>query len=461
MRTLLPLLTLSLLLWVGPLRANDQPAPAAPALDGLWQGPLRVPGGQLEVIFRLVRLTGGQYFATLDVPQQKVSRMSVRVELRGDTVTFVAEEAASRFVGQLAPDGRQLSGQWVQPGYAVAMTLRYAPPAAAPGGKVRLTPPYREEEVGFPNTAADLRLGGLLTVPPGPGPFPAVVLVADAGALDRDAAVGEYRPVGALADFLTRRGIAVLRCDARGVGSTGGQVSPSLLERVSDVEACLNYLRTRPEVDLSRLGVVGHGEGGNAALLAATRPLPPAFVVTLAAAGLPGRELARAQHTQVLRAAGLAPGQIEAVVKRQQTVLDVVLHTRDNQQAQAIVANLLRQDDPGLSPAAALAAATELTSERQRFAQMFDPVPALGAVRCPVLLLSGGTDLVVDADANLAALTRGLRANPGVTSKKLPAVNHLFQADEATWPVVAGERRPAFSPQAQEMIRAWILARGR
>ncbi len=430
------------------------------ALDGLWKGPLQVPGGQLDITFRLVKLTAGGYFATLDVPQQKINRMSVQVAMRGDTVTFLAEEAASRFVGQLAPDGRQLSGQWQQPGLQVPMTLRYAAQAAAaPGAKVRLTPPYHEEEVTFDNAAAALRLGGLLTVPPGKGPFPAVVVLADAGPLDRDAAVGDYRPVGTLADYLTRRGVAVLRLDARGMGTSGGAANPALLARLNDVKAALNYLRTRPEVDLARLGVIGHGEGGNLALLVATQPLPPAFVVALGAAGLPGKELARLQQTQVLRAAGLPQPQIDALVKRQQAILDVVLHTRDNPQAQAIVTNMLRQDDPNLPAVAVNAAAADLTSTHRRFQQVYDPLPALQSVQCPVLLLHGGADLAVDADLNLAALLRGLRANQQVSTKKLPGVNHLFQADPAEWPLMNGQRRPAFSPQAQELIRAWIMAR--
>ncbi|AYA36187.1 alpha/beta hydrolase [Hymenobacter oligotrophus] len=451
------LLLSGLLLLLSPVRAADNPTPPR-SLDGLWKGPLKVPGGQLEVIFRLVKLTGGQYFATLDVPLQKVSHMAVHVDVRNDTVVFFAEEAASRFSGRLSPDGQQLTGQWHQPSYEVPMLLRYAPPATAPGGKVRLTPPYREEEVAFANAGAAVRLGGMLTVPPGPGPFPAVVLVPDAGPLDRDATVGEYRPMGALADYLTRRGIAVLRCDARGVASSEGTPNPTLAERVADVEAALNYLRTRREVDFARLGVLGHGEGGNVALLSATRALGPAFVVALAAAGLPGQEMAVAQQKRLLQSIGLEAAQVATVVQRQQLMLDVIRQTPDNQQAQAMVVNMLRQSNTALEPAAAQAAAAELTSPRYRFLLGFDPAPLLVAVKCPVLLLNGTADVSVDAETNLAALSKGLRGNHAVTVKKLPGVNHGFQSDPAEWPIVSGERRPVFSPVAQEQIRAWIIA---
>ncbi|MCC3155734.1 alpha/beta fold hydrolase [Hymenobacter sp. 15J16-1T3B] len=449
---------LSLLLltlgWVG--------AQAAPALDGLWKGPLKVPGGQWEVIFRVVTLTGGKYFATLDVPMQKVARMNVDVQLHGDTVVFVAEEAASQFVGRLAADGKHVEGTWQQPGLKAPMTLEYSTPPASTGAKVRLTPPYREEEVTFTNIPVDLRMAGMFTVPPGKGPFPAVVLVSDAGAQDRDATVGDYRPMGALADFLTRRGIAVLRVDDRGVGQSGGTpATATTAELVSDVQAALNFLRARPEVDLAHLGVIGHGEGGNVALLAAAQPLPPAFVVTLAAHGLPGRDIVVQQQANTLRSLGTDPAQIEAATKRQQAMLDIIQQTQDNNQAQAIVANMLRQNNEAIDQATAQVSAAELTSPRYRHFLSFNPTDKLTGVSCPVLLLHGTADTYAAVEPNLTLLAKGLKNNKNVVSKKLPGVNHLFQSDPAEWPIVAGQQRETFSPQAQEMIREWIIGQAK
>jgi pimeloyl-ACP methyl ester carboxylesterase len=442
------------------LLLNALGSQAAPVLDGLWKGPLKVPGGQWEVIFRVVTLTGGKYYATLDVPMQKITHMNVDVTVHGDTVMFSAEEAASQFVGQFSADGKQVEGTWQQPGLKAPMTLQYAPPVASSNAKVRLTPPYREEEVTFTNLPANLRLAGMLSVPPGKGPFPTVVLVSDAGAQDRDATVGEYRPMGALADFLTRRGIAVLRVDDRGVGGSGGTpASASTAELVTDVQAALNYLRTRPEVDLAHLGVIGHGEGGNVALLAAAQPLPPAFVVTLAAHGLPGRDIVVQQQSNTLRALGTESAQIEAATKRQQAMLDIIQQTADPVQAQAIVANMLRQNNEAIDEATAQSSAAELTSARYRHFLSFNPAEKLAGVNCPVLLLHGTADTYAAADANLSPLAKGLRSNKNVVSKKLPGVNHLFQSDPTTWPIVAGQQRETFSPQAQEIIREWIIAR--
>ncbi|WP_165370379.1 alpha/beta hydrolase family protein [Hymenobacter persicinus] len=436
-------------------------APAAPKLDGLWKGPLKMPGGELEIIFRLVGLADGTYFATLDVPLQKVSRMAVKAELHGDTVLLAAAEAGSRFTGQITADGKQIVGAWHQPGLDAPLTLTFSPPPTAPAGaKVRLTPPYREEEVTYTNITANLRLNGMLTVPAGPGPFAAVVLVSDAGAHDRDATTGEYRLLGTLADYLTRRGIAVLRFDDRGVaGSTGDFTATTTEALVTDVQAGMNYLRTRPEIDFSHIGIVGHGEGGNVALLAAAQALPPAFVVAMGAAGLPGPVLATQQHAALLRAKGVAAPQVEAALKQQQALFEVIRQTPDESQAQAMVANMLRQNSPALTPAAAQDSAAKLTSFRYRYFLGYNPLEHLSEVKCPVLLLNGAADLDVAADANMTVLAKALRNSRDLTSKKLPGVNHLFQAPPGEWALVGGEPRPTFSPAAQETIRAWIMAR--
>ncbi|MBX0292765.1 alpha/beta fold hydrolase [Hymenobacter sp. HSC-4F20] len=428
----------------------------AASLEGFWKGPLKVPGGQLEVVFRLVSLTNGSYFATLDVPLQKISRLPVTVTTHGDTVVFEAEDVGSRFTGQLMASGKEVQGTWKQPGYSVPMTLQYAPPPISTAPKARLTPPYREEDVQYINSAANLRFGGQLTVPAGEGPFPAVVLVADDAGYDRDGTVGDYRLLGILGDYLTRRGIAVLRFDSRGAGQTGGTLA-TVDETIMDVQAALTYLRTRPEVNMSQLGVIGHGLGGNVALLTATQPLPPNFVVALAAHGQRGDALAVEQQANTLKSLGADEAQVEAAVKRQQSMMEIIQNTADVAQSRAIVANMIRQTNPSVDSVTARAGAVELTTRRYRSYLAFNPLSGLSGVKCPVLLLNGTADLNVTPETNLTALNKALKANNAVTTRKLPGVNHLFQGDPATWPIVNGVQRESFSPEAEEIIRQWIV----
>jgi len=427
-------------------------------LDGLWKGPLQMPGGKLEVIFRLVKLSSGEYFATLDVPMQKVSHLKVTVTMRADTVVLTSTEANATYVGRLTTDGKELQGSWLQPGFKVPLVLSHSEvQAAAASAAPRLTPPYREEEVHFSNSSAKLQLAGTLTVPAGVGPFPSVVLLSDAGPHDRNGMVGDFAVLSRLADYLTRRGIAVLRFDDRGVGQSTGEMQPTIGELVTDAQAGLNYMRTRPEVDLSNLGLIGHGEGGNVALLTATLPLPPTFVVGLAPYALPGSVVLAQQQEITLRSLHTDPAQITEAIKRQQSMFEIIRQTKDNAQAQAILANMIRQSNAKLDPADAQASAADMVTPRYRYFLSFNPLESLPQIACPVLLLYGTADDMLNVDANATMLTRGLRNNKGVTTHRLAGVNHLFQPDRTQWPLLSGEPKPNFSPAASDAVRAWII----
>ena len=107
--------------------------------------------------------------------------------------------------------------------------------------------PYREEEVAYENKVQNIHLAATLTFPPGPGPFPGVVLITGSGPQDRDEALMGHKPFLVLADHLTRKGIAVLRADDRGVGkSTGDFAKATTADFATDVEAGVAFLKTAP-----------------------------------------------------------------------------------------------------------------------------------------------------------------------------------------------------------------------
>jgi len=158
----------------------------------------------------------------------------------------------------------------------------YSPPPDAP---------YTAEEVKFLAPAGHM-LVGTLTVPSDKDlPFPAVILITDSSAQDRDM-VGSYwgmrkkyyRPFRQIADDLSRRGIAVLRMDDQGSGcSEGGpHYDIPIQERANDIRAGLAYLRTRKDIDEKRLGLLGLSEGGNIGLMVAASDSTIAAVVILA-----------------------------------------------------------------------------------------------------------------------------------------------------------------------------------
>ncbi|WP_046244018.1 alpha/beta hydrolase family protein [Hymenobacter terrenus] len=414
-------------------------------------------GEHLDLTISVVPLTGGGYFAALDVPAQKVSRMAVEVTVRGDSVLLYMSGVGSYYAARFDAAKQELSGTWTQAGIKSEVLLRYSPMPTLMKPGTRLAPLYREEDVVFKNPASRLNLGGTLTLPTGPGPFPAVVLVSDLGMQDRDGTVGDYRLMASLADHLSRHGVAVLRYDDRGVGKSGGNTATATTAAlVSDVQTALNFLRSRLEVNISRIGVVGHGEGANVALLTAGQPLPPAFVVSLAGYGLTGEQTLLQQKVAQMRAQKVDPILIRATYERQRTMYDVICHT-SRPQALSIVSNMLRQEEPNLDPSAAQLAATQLLTPWQRYFLTFDPIAELDQVHCPVLLLSGTDDWEAPAELHQTALEKELKSiNHNITAKRLPGVNHLFQPAKTDWTLMDGEMKPLLSPSAAGVIQDWI-----
>ena len=132
------------------------------------------------------------------------------------------------------------------------------------------------------------------------------MLITGSGPQDRDEAILGHRPFLVLADYLTRRGIAVLRADDRGVGKSGGVFgTATTIDFATDAEAGVAYLRTRPEIDAKKIGLVGHSEGGVIAPLVASRNPAVAFIVMMAGSGVPGDEIIVAQTTLMSQVSGL------------------------------------------------------------------------------------------------------------------------------------------------------------
>ncbi|SET69918.1 serine aminopeptidase domain-containing protein [Hymenobacter actinosclerus] len=501
----LPVLLLALLAGLPSARAQG---PGKYSLEGEWKGPLAVPGGSLPIQLFVTELASGNRFAVLNVVPQRINRIPTSVEQRGDTVVFVAEQVGCRFKGVRTAEGNRLTGIWSQPGYQAPLTLEFVPPPVAAAPKTfRFPPPYRVQEVKFANEADKIVFAGTLTIPAGEGPFPAVALLSDWDAQDQDGRYGDYKLLGGLADYLTRRGIAVLRFPDRGVGETGGRTElASPEDRTRDAQAALQFMRTQPLLDGAHLGLLGHGEGGNVALLAAGRLLPPAFVITLAAAGQSGLEvlstqpavgwpaaladslLARTTREQTasraigqarlekMRSSGANAAQLqvqqeqvflrqraeekkrlEALDRAQRPLLDIVRRTPDDATARGLL-QALRAQRPNQPDSAYAAVADRLTTPWARSYLRFYPQQELAAVQCPVLLLHGADDLLLSADTNLSLLTKNLKANKMVESRQLSGVNHLFQGPASEWPLIDGRQAPAVSTAALDAIRTWIQA---
>jgi uncharacterized protein len=325
--------------------------------------------------------------------------------------------------------------------------------------------PYDEHHVSFPS-AGGVRLAGTLTLPRGPGRFPAVVLSGGTGRQDRDATIAGHRPFLVLADHLTRHGIAVLRFDERGVGSsTGDFAAATTLDFASDVLAAVRLLAAHPRIERRRIGLIGHSEGGMVAPIAANGTDDVAFIILLAAPGLPVRDIGPRQAERIALAEGAGRDEVAARVQLSSSILALFAEDLDDATLRARARPVLENGFARLqlSPAARERqielALDYYASPWAQFALRYDPRPALRTLRVPVLALNGGLDVQVDAARNLAAIAAALAAGsaPQVTTRELPGLNHLFQTARTGALSEYAGLDETFSPLALHLISDWVM----
>src|SRR5690606_34744975 len=220
------------------------PAPARAQqtdLSGAWLGTLQVGPVQLRLVFHLTRQSDGTYRGTMDSPDQGTRGIpATAVKVTADTVHVALAALNAAYRGQVQPGGERIAGTFTQHGQSFPLDLARtdeAPRVARPQDPKEPLP-YHSEDVMYENPAAGVRLAGTFTRPREPGRYPAALLITGSGPQDRNEELMGHRPFLVLADHLTRRGIAVLRVDDRGVGeSTGDFSSATSADFASDVLA--------------------------------------------------------------------------------------------------------------------------------------------------------------------------------------------------------------------------------
>ncbi|CUI08625.1 hypothetical protein BN2497_12027 [Janthinobacterium sp. CG23_2] len=315
--------------------------------------------------------------------------------------------------------------------------------------------PYSQAAVTFANPSGPQHLAGTLTVPPGAGPFPAIVIVPGSGQVNRDGDLFGHQFYRVLADDLTRRGFAVLRSDKRGVGESGGSFdSATTADFASDIEAGVAFLRSRKNIDPERIGLVGHSEGGIIAPMVAGKDARIAFVVMMAGNGIRGDQMLL-DRTRRQRMAGKSATGTERELALQKAVFaaltaDLPAAERESR-ARQLYLDAHQRDGRPWSPDEL----APLLSPWMRSFLVSDPVPVLQRPRCAILALVGEKDQVVIADDNIPALTLALAGNPNAKVKRLAGLNHFFQnAGSGAFSEVAGIDE-TIAPSALELIGAW------
>jgi alpha/beta superfamily hydrolase len=118
----------------------------------------------------------------------------------------------------------------------------------------------KQARVSFPS--GELFLEGILAIPEGAGPFPAVIVCHPhplyGGSMDNNV-------VYSLFEALTQASLASLKFNFRGVGGSQGEFGQGIGEQ-EDVEAALSFISTVKGVNSKRIGLAGYSAGAGFAL---------------------------------------------------------------------------------------------------------------------------------------------------------------------------------------------------
>ncbi len=450
---------------------KQQKAPAAP--EQLWEGKLNIGAGlSLRLVVHVRKTDEGKLTATMDSPDQGAKGLKVdHITLDKKTLAFEMKAILGKYEGTLNTEGTQADGTWTQAGRDFPLILKVTDKLTELRRPQTPKPPfpYKVIEVSYPNKSGGVTLAGTLTEPESPGPFPALILISGSGAQDRDETIFEHKPFLVLADALTRRGVAVLRIDDRGVGgSTGNTMKSTSDDFAGDVLAGIAFLKARSEIDGTRIGLMGHSEGGIIAPMVASRSSDVAFIILMAGTGLPGEEILYLQGQAILKAMGAGEKSLKRQLDVQKRLFEILKTEKDEKAAEAKMRESAKAWTESLSEAErkAIGNADAFLSAQFKMVQSpwfryfltYDPRPALAKVHCPVLAIIGEKDRQVPVKENLSQIEAALKTagNHRVTAKELPGLNHLFQKCTTGTPSEYAQIEQTLDPSAISVIADWI-----
>ncbi len=426
---------------------------------GHWEGDIEILGQSLSIRVDL-SAAGDSLRGSIDIPEQGAVGLPLRsVRATGKALSFElpAGPGLATFDGTMLGDS--VRGVFRQAGMTGSFRLRRVtsppPPIPAP------PPPYAMREVRFSQDG--ISLAGTLTIPPSPGLHPAVILLTGSGAQTRDEDVFGFKVFATLADTLTRAGMAVLRFDDRGMGgSTGSLRDATTLDYADDARSAFEFLSSFPGIDRSRIGILGHSEGGVAGALAASEQPGIAFLVLMAGPAVRGDTLILGQVETLARTAGLTAAEIQDQLSLQRRVFDAV---RADSGWDSLRLRILREGKRRSSGDDSLLAAQvdrQLRAVRTPWFRCFidlDPAEALRTLSIPLLALFGEKDVQVPPVTNrpvLEALQRD-HGKGNLTIAVVPGANHLFQAAQTGLPAEYAKVKKEFSGEFLGTLIPWLV----
>lgn len=386
-------------------------------IAGPWTGQLDLGAQKLTLVLHFDKDASGKDVCTMDSPDQSAKGIPATLNfISADSVNIAVPSIGMTYAGKLSEG--ELKGTFSQMGMKLPLDMK-------PGVVTHNRPqhpvepyPYQTKDVAFQNVAANAWFAGTLVYPEGykeGDKVPVLIMVTGSGAENRDEEVFDHKPFLVIADYLARHGVASLRFDDRGVGkSTGSMEGATTKDFAEDALAGIEMLRGLKQ--FSKVGVLGHSEGGSVAFMLGAKQKVD-FIISMAGVGAKGDTALTAQANRTYELMGV-PMQVNVAQYRAQVA--------------------------------------QLNSPWLNYFLDYDPIPDIQGTRCPVLAINGDKDVQVVSSLNLKGIEMALPKNKKNLVKEFPGLNHLFQHCTTGLPTEYAGIEETISEEVLGDIATWI-----
>ena len=287
-------------------------------INGTWSGNINVNGNEIPIVFHFYKDSLGKTNGKWDSPSQNAKNLPCSdIAVNGDSIIIGLKIISGFYSGKFITQD-SIAGMWHQGNGELPFNISKTNESTFEPPKRPQTPKppfnYLSEDVVYANADNSIQYGATFTRPESPinKKYPAVLLITGSGKQDRDENIFDHKPFAVIADYLTKRGIAVLRVDDRGMGKTTGDFDTSSSEDfANDVETGIKYLQSRKDVDAKHIGLIGHSEGGMIAPMVAARNKGVSFIVLLAGTGVHGAAIIDYQNILPMKNTGMSDAVIQ------------------------------------------------------------------------------------------------------------------------------------------------------
>ena len=424
-------------------------------LDGSWEGKLMInPEMGLRLVINITGSEGEDAVVTMDSPDQGAYGIPMKVDyISADSLNVGVSQLMLNYNGKLIGDS--IKGDFSQGPLKLPLTLKPKITSLNRPQTPKAPFPYTTEEVSFPSSLDGAGLYGTLSVPnDNNNATPVVLLVSGSGLQNRDEEIFEHKPFAVIADYLARNGIASLRYDDRGFDkATGLMPNPTTYENMMDAVGALKFLK---EKGFSKIGIIGHSEGGLIADKIANNGNLIDFIVELGGPALPGDSILIFQNEFLLKDGGLPDEYIAMYMEAMKGMFDSQKEKGpvSFDEAKYAIFSSENLSNPVLAPLA--------ENLRDNFSNLapwikyfinYDPILDIKNIAVPVFMLYGENDTQVPPSINVPVLLKNI---PGINVKVYPELNHLMQHSKSGKINEYAEIEETISPEVLEDIKLFI-----